>query len=163
MRIEAHLQETKQLSCRKRKRWGEVKQVYKCDFCMECFSSEQEAKQHEEKCPCNPKNKIEDKTVFRLAMILYEFTDILATALTNHDEEKIPFVLGEFERADENNCPFMIHQEKGRALYALRRAKDIKRKREGLRTTKYEDVLKQYPELVNAIEQTLNRPAWNER
>lgn len=140
-----------------------MKQVYKCDFCTECFSSEQEAKQHEEKCPCNPKNKIEDKTVFRLAMVLYQFTDILATALTNHDEEKIPFILGEFERADENNCPFMVHQEKGRALYALRHAKDIKRKREGLKTTKYEDILKQYPELVSAIEQTLNRPAWNER
>ena len=111
----------------------------------------------------NPKNKIEDKTVFRLAMLLYKFTDILATALTNHNEEKISFVLGEFERADENNCPIMVHKEKGRALYALRHAQYIKRKREGLKTTKYEDVLKQYPELVNAIEQTLNRPAWNER
>ena len=140
-----------------------MKQVYKCDFCAECFSSEQEAMQHEEKCSCNPKNKIEDKTVFRLAMILYQFTDILATALTNHNEEKIPFIFSEFERADENNCPFMIHQEQARALYALRSAETIKRKREGLKTTKYEDILKNYPELVNAIEQTLNRPAWNER
>ena len=140
-----------------------MKQVYKCDFCTECFSSEQEAKQHEEKCPCNPKNKIEDKTVFRLAMILYQFTDILATALINHDEEKITFVLGEFERADENNCPFTVNQYKGRALCVLKVAQDIKRKREGLKTTQYEDVLKQYPELVSAIEQTLNRPAWNER
>lgn len=140
-----------------------MKQVYKCDFCNECFSSEQEAKQHEEKCTCNPKNKIEDETVFRLAMILYEFTDILATVMVKHNEEKIPFILSEFERAGENNCPFMVNQYKGRALYALNVAKDIKRKREGLKTTKYEDILKQYPELVNAIEQTLSRPAWNER
>ena len=96
-------------------------------------------------------------------MILYEFTDILATAMVNHNEEKIPFILSEFERAGENNCPFMVNQYKGRALYALKISQDIKRKREGLKTTKYEDILKQYPELVSAIEQTLNRPAWNER
>ena len=140
-----------------------MKLVYKCDFCNECFSSEQVAKQHEEKCSCNPKNKIEDKTVFRLAMLLYEFTEILATAMTIHNEDKILFVLGEFERADDNNCPFMIHREKGRALYVLRTAQDIKRKREGLKTTKYDDISKRYPELVSAIEKTLNRPAWNER
>lgn len=140
-----------------------MKQVYKCDFCNATFDCVEEVLQHEKTCSHNPKNKITDKTVTRLAMLNYEFPSIVATALIRLCEEKILFLEDEFNRADQNNCPFTIYQEQRRILWILSVAKDIKRKSEGLRTTKYEEILKHYPEIVGAIEVTLNRPAWNER
>lgn len=139
-----------------------MKQVYKCDFCYLTFDCEGKALQHEKICSCNPENKITDKTACRLAMLNYEFPSIVATALTRLCEEKISFLEKEFNRADKNNCPFTIYQEQRRILWILSVSKDIKRKIEGLRTTKYEEILKHYPEIVGAIEVTLNRPAWNE-
>ena len=41
-----------------------MKRIYKCDFCDACFTNETEAIAHEDKCGRNPKNKINDKTVF---------------------------------------------------------------------------------------------------
>ena len=140
-----------------------MKQVYKCDFCNATFDCVEEALRHEKTCSHNPKNKITDKTATRLAMLNYEFPSIVATALIRLCEEKIPFLDEEFNRADQNNCPFTIYQEQRRILWILSVAKDIKRKIEGLRTTNYEEILKHYPEIVGAIEATLNRPAWNER
>lgn len=139
-----------------------MKQVYKCEFCYEIFDCAEEALQHEKVCSHNPANEITDKTAKRLAMLMYEFRSIVATALVRLCEEKIPFLGEEFNRADQNNCPFTLCQMRPRILPILSEAEDIKRKREGLRTTAYEDILKRYPEIVGAIEQTLNRPAWNE-
>ena len=139
-----------------------MKKVYKCDFCESTFDCAEEALLHEKICSHNPENEITDKTAKRLATLMYALSSIVATALTRLCEEKIPFLEQEFERADENNCPFTIYQLQRRILPILKEAETIKRKREGLKTTEYEDILKQYPELVGAIEQTLNRPAWNE-
>lgn len=58
-----------------------MKQVYKCDFCDECFTNKTEAIAHEDKCGRNPKNKINDRTVFRLAMIFDSLPAIIACAL----------------------------------------------------------------------------------
>lgn len=140
-----------------------MKQVYKCDFCNSTFDCEEKALRHEKICPCNPENKITDKTATRLAMMMYEFPKIVATALTRLCEEKIPFLKCEFERATENNCPFTIYQMQRKILPILTESETIKRSRKPLRTTAYEDILKEYPEIVGAIEATLNRPAWNER
>lgn len=139
-----------------------MKQVYKCDFCDATFDCEEEALRHEKICSCNPENEITDKTANRLAMVLYELSSIVATALTRLCEEKIPFLKQEFERADQNNCSFIVYQTQRRILPILTEAEGIKRKRDGLRTTDYEDILNRYPEIVGAIEQTLNRRAWNE-
>lgn len=139
-----------------------MKRVYKCEFCDTTFDCEEEALRHEKICGRNPENKITDKTVTRFAMILYEWQAIMATALVRLCEEKIPFLEQEFERAEDNNCAFMIYENKRFALPILKKAECLKRKREGLKTTAYEDILKRYPEIVGAIEQTLHRRAWNE-
>lgn len=139
-----------------------MRQVYKCDFCDATFDCVEEALLHEKMCSHNPKNKITDKTATRLAMLVYELPDIVATALVRLCEEKIPFLEQEFERADQNNCPFTIYQMQPRIKPILKEAKELKRKLEGLQTNNYEYVLKHYPEIIGAIEVTLNRPAWNE-
>lgn len=69
-----------------------MKQVYKCEFCYETFDCAEEALQHEKICSHNPENEITDKTATRLAMLMYEFPRIVATALARLCEEKIPFL-----------------------------------------------------------------------
>lgn len=139
-----------------------MKKVYKCDFCNATFDCKEEALRHEKICSHNPENKITDATATRLAMLMYEFPSIVATALVRLCEEKILFLKQEFERADENNCPFTIYQMQRRILPILREAEGIKRNLEGLRYTDYEYTLQHYPEIIGAIEQTLHRKAWNE-
>lgn len=140
-----------------------MKQVYKCDYCDEVFPSEAEAEKHEKQCGYNPKNKINDKLVFRLSMIYETIPKIIACSLCEVAEDELDWLYSEAERATETNCPFMINQHKGKMLWVLRAAKDVKEKHDGRNSSTYKDILKEYPELFEAVVATLKRKAWNER
>ena len=139
-----------------------MKAVFKCDFCEETFGNEIEAVEHEKKCGRNPKNKITDCTITRLSMILYELNCIIGAVISDVRSEQIDFLIEENERADKNNCQFTVYQSKGKADYIFRNALRSKNDRKGLRTTQYDDVLKNYPELYDAFKKTLERKAYNE-
>lgn len=140
-----------------------MKQVYKCDFCDKVFPSETEAEAHEKQCGYNPKNKINDKLVFRLSMIYETLSKIIACSLHEVAKDELDWLYSEAERATETNCPFTIKQHKNQMLYVLKVAKDVKRKYEGRNSSAYRDVIKEYPEIFNAVVDTLKRKAWNER
>ena len=140
-----------------------MKQVYKCDFCNEVFSSETEAEAHEKQCGYNPTNKLNDKLTFRLSMIYETLSKIIACALCEVAEDELDFLYSETNRASETNCPFTIYQHKGKMLWVLSEAKTVKRKHNGRNSSTYKDILKEYPEIFNAVVNTLKRKAWNER
>ena len=139
-----------------------MKQVYKCDFCDNIFETKADAEIHEERCGRNPNNKINDKVVFRLSMIYESLQRIIACALYEVAEENLDFLYAETERADQNNCPYTIKQNQGRMLDALRVAKLVTNKHDGRNSSTYKDVVKENPELFQAMVDTLTRKAWNE-
>lgn len=139
-----------------------MKAVFKCDFCDETFENEIETVEHEKKCSRNPENKITDCTITRLSMILYELNEIIGAVISDLRGKQIDLLIEENERADSENCPFTIYQNKGRTNFILKEAVRSKHDRKGLKTTRYDDVLKHYPELYEAFKKTLERKAWNE-
>ena len=139
-----------------------MKQVYKCDFCEECFTNETKAIAHEDKCGYNPKNKIKDRTVFRLAMILESLPKIIACALYEVAEDELDHLYQETKRANRKNCHFMIYDHKDKMLRVIVDAMDVTRKHNGRNSCTYKDVAKENPELLKAMIDTLSRKAWNE-
>ena len=139
-----------------------MKQVYKCDFCDACFTNETEAIAHEDKCGRNPKNKIKDKTVFRLAVIFDSLPKIIACALHEVAADELDYLYQETERADSYNCHFMINKQKGKMLQVIVDAMDVMRKHSGRNSFTYKDVARENPELLKAMIDTLIRKAWNE-
>lgn len=140
-----------------------MKRVYKCDYCDECFSNETEAIAHEDECGRNPKNKIKDRIVFRLAMIFHSLPTIIACALHEVAADELDYLYQETERAGSCNCSFMINEHKSKMLWAISRARDVTRKHRGRNSCTYKDVAKDNPELLKAVIDTLNRKAWNEQ
>lgn len=139
-----------------------MKQVYKCDYCDQVFSSKAEAIDHEGKCGRNPKNRIDNKLVFRLSMIFESFPKIIACALSEVAADELDYLYQETERASDTNCPFMIKTHQGKMLSAISTAKKVRRKHEGRNSSTYKDVTKENPELFKAVVDTLKRAAWNE-
>jgi hypothetical protein len=140
-----------------------MKRVYKCDFCDACFTNETEAIAHEDKCGRNPKNKIKDRTVFRLAMIFHSLPAIIACALHEVAADELDYLYQETERADSYNCPFMINEQKSKMLRVIVDARDVMRKHSGRNSCTHKDVARENPELLKAMIDTLTRKAWNER
>ena len=140
-----------------------MRYVYKCDFCKEVFDSKLLAEEHEEKCGYNPKNKIDNKIVFRLSMIHESLANIIACALYEVAKDELVSCYLEAERATTTNCPYTILGHKQIMLNELRSAEDVKRKHKGRNSNTYKDVEKEYPELLKAMIDTLERKAWNER
>lgn len=140
-----------------------MRQVYKCDYCDECFARETEARNHEDKCGHNPKNKISNRTVFRLSMIFHSLPTIIACALYEVAANELEHLYQETKRADSNNCAFVIKEQQLKMLMAISEAQNVMRKHSGRNSCAYKDVEKEYPELLNAMIDTLNRKAWNER
>lgn len=139
-----------------------MKQVYKCDYCGTCFANETEAIEHEDKCGRNPKNRIKDRTVFRLAMIFHSLPAIIACALHEVAADELDYLRQETERANSYNCPFMINEQKGKMLRVIVDARDVMRKHSGRFSCTHEDVARENPELLKAMIDTLTRKAWNE-
>lgn len=139
-----------------------MKQVYKCDFCDEVFLNSVEAEIHEGNCGYNPKNKINDKLLFRLSMIYHSFDEIIACALYEVAKDHLGFLHAETERASSTNCVYTINKYKGRMLLALNAAETVDKKQIGRNSSTYKDVIKENPELFNALVDTLKRKAWNE-
>lgn len=140
-----------------------MKRVYRCDYCGECFAGETGARNHEDKCGRNPKNKVDDRIVFRLAMIFHSFPKIIACALNAVAADELEHLYRETERADSHNCAFMIKEQQGKMLRAISEATDVMRKHSGRNSCTYNDVARENPELLKAMIDTLNRKAWNER
>ena len=140
-----------------------MKQVYQCDYCDECFSSEAEAMSHEYKCGRNPKNKITDRTVFRLSMIFESLSTIIACALYEVAADELDYLYLEVERANSRNCPYMIKEQQAKMLRVISAAMDVTRKHKGRNSCTYKDVARENPELLKAVIDTLNRKAWNEQ
>ena len=136
--------------------------VFKCDFCEKTFENELETVKHEKECGKNPENKITDCTITRLSMILYELNRIIGAVISDVRSEQIEYLIEENERADENNCQFTVYKSKGKADFIFKDALHSKNDRKGLRTTQYDDVLKNYPELYDAFKKTLELKAYNE-
>lgn len=139
-----------------------MKRVYKCDFCDACFTNETKAVAHEDKCGRNPKNKIKDRTVFRLAMIFKSLPAIIACALHEVAADELDYLQQETERANSYNCPFMIKDQKDKILWVIEDARDVMRKHNGRNSCTYKDVSRENPELLKAMIDTLSRKAWNE-
>ena len=139
-----------------------MKQVYKCDFCDQVFTHSVEAKMHEEICGYNPKNKINDKLLFRLSMIYDSLDNIIACAMHEVAKDHLDFLYTETDRASSTNCVYTIYQHKRRMLNALRDAEIVDKKHKGRNSSTYKDVIRENPELFNAIVSTLKRKAWNE-
>ena len=140
-----------------------MKLVHKCDFCDACFTDETQAIAHEDKCGRNPKNKIKDRTVFRLAMIFHSLPAIIACALHEVAADELDYLYQETERADSYNCPFMINEQKSKMLRVIVDARDVMRKHRGRNSCTHKDVARENPELLKAVIDTLNRKAWNEQ
>lgn len=139
-----------------------MKYVWKCDYCTATFLVKEEADEHEKKCGHNPANKVKDKMIFRLAMLYHELQDIIAASIIRTGVQDLDRLRQEIDRADEANCSFAVYERKRQIENCLLRAKSVQRKREGLKTTQFEDMEKHYPELCEAITKTLQRQAWNE-
>ena len=139
-----------------------MKQVYICDYCDECFFNESEAIAHEDKCGRSPKNKIKDRTVFRLAMIFDSLPAIIACALHEVAEDELDYLHQETARANSYNCPFMINEQKDKMLRVIVDARDVTRKHSGRNSCTHKDVARENPELLKAMIDTLTRKAWNE-
>lgn len=140
-----------------------MKQVYKCDFCEETFSNEIEAKIHEEHCGYNPKNKIYNSLIFRLSMIYGTLPSIIACALYEVANGELDYLYSEAERAGTANCFYAIYESKGKLLLAINKAKSVADEHKGRNSSTYKDIMKEYPEIFEAIVKTLRRKAWNER
>ncbi|MBQ7346048.1 MAG: hypothetical protein IJW45_08325 [Oscillospiraceae bacterium] len=140
-----------------------MKKVYKCDYCEECFANEAEAMDHEDRCGRNPKNQIKDKLVFRLSMLFHSLPTIIACALHEVAADELDYLYRETNRADSHNCCFTIKEQQGKMLYAISRAMDVTRKHNGRKSSTYNDVARENPELLKAMVDTLSRKAWNER
>jgi len=135
------------------------KTVYRCDYCDKVFTNEAEAATHETICGCNPSNKITDYRVLRLSMLLYELDAICAVVMSEIEaQESLRFIKSEFRRATKENCPFMVYDYKRVGAEIMRLALDCE---DNPTNTKWNK--EHYPELVQAIKETLTRPAWNER
>lgn len=128
--------------------------VWKCDFCNETFPTRDQAEMHEMKGGSNPQNKVTDKIILRLADVLYDLPDIIAAALVRQNSN-IEYLLAEVKRAGTRNCPFMVYKKKDAIISALYSAETIADSRKGLRTTKEQDIEKDYPELLEAFLKTL--------
>jgi len=139
-----------------------VKQGYKCDFCENFFANEIDAERHENACGHNPKNKVNNELIFRLSMIYESLPEVVACALYEVAKDELDLLYAETERADENNCPYMIKQNQNRILWAIRSAQRATEKHKGRNSNTYKDVVKENPELFQAIVDTLRRKAWNE-
>lgn len=139
-----------------------MRQVYKCDFCEDLFENETQAKEHEEHCGRNPKNKIESVVLFRLAMIYESFSRITACALHEVAASELEYLWKETHRASDTNCFYAIKRHQHRMLNNLDDAVRVKNKHQGRNSSTYKDVLKEYPEIYEAIVKTLQRKAWNE-
>lgn len=141
---------------------NDMKQCYKCDFCLYASCDEEAVRIHEESCGYNPKNKVKDPTLFRLSMIYNSLQDIIACALYNVAKERLCFLYDENERANSANCFFAIAQSKEKMRGAIYRAKTVTNKHTGRNSSTYKDIEKEYPELLQAMTATLRRKAWNE-
>lgn len=139
-----------------------MRQTWQCDYCGKVFSTKEEAAEHEKNCGRNPKNKITDPTISRLSMILDELPWIIAAALYELRDD-LPHLICEVERAGTNNCPYTIYEHRYRMIDCLQKAQEIANSRRPIKTTKFQDMEKHYPELLAAISNTLERPAYNER
>ena len=139
-----------------------MKRVYKCDYCEKIFNNQSEAKKHESCCGYNPKNKINDKLIFRLSMIYEDLTNIIACAVYEIAKDELDFLYLETERAGSTNCPYMINKHKLKMLTVFREAGKVANKHDGRDSSTYKDVIKENPEIFQAVVDTLKRKAWNE-
>lgn len=139
-----------------------MKKGYVCDYCEKFFELEEDAKEHEKNCTKNPINKVNDKTLHRMAMLMKDFEKTLSCALSDKDTDYLEFLVSEIERTGQDNCFYLLYDYKYRIAAILREAMNCKCKRKQLKTTKYEDCQKEYPELLKAISKILERPAHNE-
>lgn len=139
-----------------------MKNVWKCDYCEKTFSIEEIAKEHEESCGKNPKNKITNKTILRLSMIYEEMDCIIASALAKTEIHDYDVLLSEIMRANKYNCPFTVYQNRQRIVNCIQKSVSIQSKRMGLKKTRLQEIEAEYPELLAAATQTIERRAWNE-
>ena len=139
-----------------------MKQGYVCDYCGAFFDCETNAEAHEKHCTKNPSNKVNDKTLHRVAMILKDSENALSCALSDMDTHYLEFLVSEIERTGTDNCFYLLYDYKYRIAAILRDAMTCKCKRRQLITTKYEECQKKYPELLDAFKKILGRPACNE-
>ena len=139
----------------------EMKLVYKCDFCASFFGNEDEAIDHEKRCGHNPKNRINNKLVFRLSMIFHSFPKIVACALHEVAKDELDFLYAETERADSANCCFTIKENQGRILNALYSAKTVAKKHDGRNSSTYNDSIKEYKHILSKALSTSPRPMRN--
>ena len=140
-----------------------MKRVYQCDYCDECFANETEAIAHEDKCGRNPQNRINNKVVYRLAMIYESLPNIISCALYEVAKDELDYLYAETKRADDTNCPFQINKHKSLMLYVLYHSRAVAEKHKGRNSSTYKDVEKENPELLKAMIDTLTRKAWNEQ
>ena len=137
-------------------------QVYKCDFCKETFPHETVARTHEEHCGRNPKNKINNSLIFRLSMIYESLPRIIACAVYEVANAELDYLYSETARANDTNCCYTIKQNQAKLMCAFADAKRVADKHEGRNSSTYKDVVKENPEIWQAIVETLQRKAWNE-
>lgn len=105
--------------------------------------------------------KIEDKTILRLAELLYYLDGILAAAIYESGTKDYDFLMSEIQRANDYNCPVVAYFNKSRIMNLLEAAKSINEDR-GLLVSRLEEVKRLYPEMLQAATETLKRRAWNE-
>ena len=139
-----------------------MKKGYVCDYCGKFFDSADNANEHEKVCTKNPENKVNDNTLHRVSMIMSYFEKALSCALSDKETEYLEFLVSEIERTGKDNCFYLLYDYKHKIAAILRDAMNCKCKRAQLKTTKYEECEKKYPEMLDAIKRTLERPAYNE-
>ena len=135
-----------------------MKQVYKCEFCEEISEDKETILKHEKECGSNPKNKITNEMVLKLSRIYEHFEDsLIYVLLQDYTKKDIDFYIDEFDRAQNNNCPASIFENKRELDNILRRRIQIDRECR----TWFENLTKRdNPELISAIRSYLKEPEY---
>ena len=95
-------------------------------------------------------------------MIYENLTEIIACAVYEIAKDELCFLYSETERASSTNCPYTISKHQSKMLSVFREAKKVINKHDGRNSSTYKDVIKENPEIFQAVVDTLKRKAWNE-
>lgn len=105
-----------------------MKTVYKCEYCDEISEDYKAINKHELKCGHNPKNQINDKNIYKIAITKNKFEDALVYVLLNDYFDKLDYFSKELGRVDTHNCQAVIFENTGYLKHLIYRVNRLEKK-----------------------------------
>lgn len=90
-----------------------MKKGYKCEYCNSFFCDEEFAVKHENECNLNPKNKVENRLITKIAEI-YEILPNIITSVLCELNIDTNLCINEIYRANEQNCYHAIYKHRNK-------------------------------------------------